>query len=377
MIGPIILLLSLSIVQSGGQPVPCEGESLKQAETLANDHLIVRVNPMGDADSEILDCYVSKDGPQVNYSIHMRIDAKECRFSLNLVYEKKVFIVTNQASLRGQASQCTAFVPKEVEPEKVELIETKVIDLGTTVKTELPTLSTHEYPLDVKAEKQSYQASFNGLKETTETHIEEMFQETNPLQKIVQTHGIEKAEQPQQISKLLGGWQQCTEAQRTKYIGATLTALNQNPLLFTAAQTLKCQIQLVAGLNVKITFGASQEESCHAHLFYPLNKEEPEVDIRRSLCLPKIKRPLLGAPSVEEKCSRFTILKSLDVFKKKVSDPKLKDAYLENMKNCVEQFADGTKVHMSLEFNKKPCEFYVFFSPDGEDHHNGAINCSA
>ena len=222
-----------------------------------------------------------------------------------------------------------------------------------------------------------------------DTPFREAFDDLISLQKLESQEGEELSSEQGMLSNkigkvpvetgkkpMAGGWNQCSEEQANKYIGDVLTYVGKSSSLFSAKDTIKCTKQVVAGLNVSVEFGHDNDRTCHAFIFYPLGPDaKPQFDVKKMLCIEAKERPLLGAPSSEEQCSRFTKQKTLDAFKAHAPTEELKHAYIENVMSCEEQFAEGTKVHLLLSFNDNPCDFFLHFSPTGTETINGDINC--
>lgn len=182
-----------------------------------------------------------------------------------------------------------------------------------------------------------------------------------------------------QKSPLEGGWGECSPSQKQRYLLDVLREADMNGDAFSVSDVTKCSVQVVAGLNVKITFGKSEEELCHYHIFYPLNNGLPLFQARKALCLPEAKRtPLvIGAPSAPSDCTINLTRMALNVLREKAANTNLEYATEENVIKCTQQFADGTKIRLMLSFDGQRCEFFSFMTPTGQFVSSRISNCVA
>lgn len=82
-----------------------------------------------------------------------------------------------------------------------------------------------------------------------------------------------------------GAFGNCDSTMVDTYIKDALSALKLTEGQNINKNLVSCKSQVVAGLNVNLSIGASEQADCHFHLFYPLLSQPVQVQVVRKNCI--------------------------------------------------------------------------------------------
>lgn len=82
-----------------------------------------------------------------------------------------------------------------------------------------------------------------------------------------------------------GAFGDCDSSMVDSYIKDALSVLKLTEGQSINKNLVSCKSQVVAGLNVNLSIGASEQADCHFHLFYPLLNKPVQVQVVRKNCI--------------------------------------------------------------------------------------------
>ena len=154
----------------------------------------------------------------------------------------------------------------------------------------------------------------------------------------------------------------CGEATAAHYLTEALEQLGLGFEDLRSTSLLSCRRETGETVTVDLAFGASEKESCEVRMIRQ-DKKGPIIafTMKQLNCTRKLygefnaKRPRLCSPS--------SLHLALQAFKELHSHRLAGKAYEENVKQCLEQAENGTRIQLQLSFNGRPCDFVGYVNP--------------
>lgn len=170
------------------------------------------------------------------------------------------------------------------------------------------------------------------------------------------------------------GWVLCDESLRLHGTEATLRSLGLHASETASTKPINCRAKFDNGVKVKLSFGASEDESCHSHLIYPIDSETAEVEPKSGDCIEGRGFHPAVIDSEPKDCDEFNFNRAFAFFRSEEGG-KMSKAFIENVVRCEEVSGRGVVVRLDLKFNGKRCGFEMIFNKRGESKEIGRHNC--
>lgn len=154
----------------------------------------------------------------------------------------------------------------------------------------------------------------------------------------------------------------CGEASAAYYLTDALEQLGLDLEDLRSTSLLSCRRQTGETVTVDLAFGASEKESCEVRM---VRQDKRGPIIAFAMKQLNCTRKLYGEFTAKRArlCSPSSLHLALQAFKELHSHRLAGKAYEENVKQCLEQAEDGTRIQLQLSFNGRPCDFVGYVNP--------------